>query len=132
MVLSVEAKCISSGKWEVFTDNGRERTGRDVIEWVSEAVDLGAGEILLTSIDREGTRTGFDLELLSTVSSSVNVPIIASGGMGSLDHAVSAFGRGISAVAMADILHYQRATISDVRAECRNSGISHVLVHWLV
>ena len=124
MVLSVEAKMISSNKWEAFVDNGREPTGLDVCEWVMKAVKLGAGEILLTSIDREGTRKGFDLPLLKAVSSMVNVPVIASGGMGNKEDAVRALKEGgVDAIAMADILHYQRASISDIRNFALSNGI---------
>jgi len=82
MVLSIEAMQVGVGKWEVFTDNGRESTGLDVIDWVKRGVDLGAGEILLTSVDREGTRKGFDIDLVQAVTQEVTVPVIASGGMG--------------------------------------------------
>ena len=123
MVLSVEAKKVSNQGWEVLTGNGRDFSGRDVVEWVKEAVDRGAGEIFLTSVDREGTRKGFDIELLRAVSNSVNVPVIASGGMGKLEDAIDAVKNGgADAIAMADILHYQRATIGDVRNACRSAG----------
>jgi imidazole glycerol-phosphate synthase subunit HisF len=124
MVLSVEAKQLSNRRWEVLTENGRERSGRDVVEWVAEAVDRGAGEILLTSVDREGTRKGFDVDLLHAVSQSVTVPVIASGGMGRPEHAIDAVNNGsVDAIAMADILHYERATIGDVRNVCRSAGL---------
>jgi cyclase len=124
MVLSVEAKKMSNLGWEVLTENGRERSGRDVVEWVAEAADRGAGEILLTSVDREGTRKGFDIDLLSAVSQSVTVPVIASGGMGRLEDAVDALNKGgVDAIAMADILHYEFATIDDVRNVCRSAGV---------
>jgi cyclase len=82
MVLSIEAKQVGSGRWEVYTDNGREHTGMDVIEWSKRGAAMGAGEILLTSVDREGTRKGFDISLIRAVTSEVSVPVIASGGMG--------------------------------------------------
>ena len=85
MVLNIEAKK-SKDKWEVYTDCGREKTGKDVIEWVKEATSKGAGEILLTSIDNEGTQKGFDTELTKQVSKNTNIPVIASGGMGTIDH----------------------------------------------
>jgi cyclase len=116
MVLSIEAKQVASGKWEVYTDNGRERTGVDVLEWVQRGVELGAGEILLTAVDREGTRSGFDIDLIRAVSAVVPVPVIASGGMGNLDHFVAAAEQGgADAVAMADVLHYKRMSIGDIR-----------------
>ncbi|MHB8475475.1 MAG: imidazole glycerol phosphate synthase subunit HisF [Steroidobacteraceae bacterium] len=124
MVLSIEAKHIGPDRWEVYTDNGRERTGLDVIAWVKEGVALGAGEILLTSVDREGTRKGFDLPMLRAVTQEVGVPVIASGGMGKPEDVLDAvYQGGADAVAMADILHYGRASIGDIRSVARNSGI---------
>lgn len=124
MVLSVEAKQISPGKWEAYTDNGRERTGLDVLAWVIQGVELGAGEILLTSVDREGTRQGFDLELIKAVSKAVPVPVIASGGMGGAQHFVQAAKEGMAdAIAMADVLHYQRMTLSDIRAAAQDAEL---------
>ena len=116
MVLSVEAKAVGPGKWEAYTDNGREKTGLDVVEWVKKAVGLGAGEILVTAIDREGTKQGFDCELIRAVADSVPVPVIASGGMGKPEDMVAAVRDGhANAVSMADILHYKRATLGDIR-----------------
>ena len=124
MVLSIEAKKIGNGHWEVFSENGRERTGLDVIDWAKLCVSKGAGEVLVTSVDREGTRKGFDVELIKAVSSVVNVPIIASGGMGKPEDLlpVVIIG-GADAVAMADILHYKRADVSDVRALAAATGL---------
>ena len=125
MVLSVEAKQVGPERWEAYTDNGRERTGKDVVEWVREGVTLGAGEILLTSVDREGTRKGFDVPLIRAVSSVVSVPVIASGGMGQPDDLVDVVARGgADAVAMADILHYNRASLGEVRETARRAGIN--------
>jgi len=124
MVLSVEAKQIGPDRWEVFTDNGRERTGLDVIEWVKQGVALGAGEILLTSVDREGTRKGFDIPLVRAVTREVAVPVIASGGMGAPEDLIDVVRQGeADAVAMADILHYRRATIGDIRKVAQASDI---------
>lgn len=124
MVLSVEAKEVSPGRWLAFTDNGREHTGLDVVEWVKRGVELGAGEILLTSIDREGTRKGFDVELVKAVTSVVSVPVIASGGMGETTDVLGVVQEGgADAVAMADILHYKRAEVSDVRAVAKQAGL---------
>lgn len=118
MVLSIEAKRIAPGKWEAFTDNGRERTGRDVIEWVREASSLGAGEIVLTSVDQEGTRKGFDIPLIKAVSDVTGIPVIASGGMGTLDHLIAACRiGGADAVAMADVLHYDRIALPCIRSK---------------
>ncbi|MCA3135712.1 MAG: imidazole glycerol phosphate synthase subunit HisF [Betaproteobacteria bacterium] len=125
MVLSIEAKQIGPQRWEVYTDNGRERTGLDVVDWVKRGVAMGAGEILLTSVDREGTRKGFDIDLVRAVSAEVAVPVIASGGMGSAEDLVEVVLRGgADAVAMADILHYRRAAIADIRAAARAAGLS--------
>lgn len=124
MVLSIEAKQLDNNHWEVYTDNGRERTGLDVIEWVKQGVDLGAGEILLTSIDREGTRKGFDIDLVKSVTHEISIPVIASGGMGKPEHLKEVVEKGeVDAVAMADILHYNRATIGDIRQFAQSSGI---------
>jgi len=125
MVLSIEAKQVASAKWEVYTDNGRERTGLDVIEWVQRGVALGAGEILLTSVDREGTRKGFELDLLRKVSQAVPVPVIASGGMGSTQDLIDAANLGlVDAVAMADVLHYKRMTLPEIRMVARDAGLN--------
>jgi imidazole glycerol-phosphate synthase subunit HisF len=124
MVLSVEAKQINNEHWEVFTDNGRERTGIDVVDWVKRGVGMGAGEILLTSVDREGTRKGFDIALIKAVSAEVGVPVIASGGMGKPEDLLTVVTEGnADAVAMADILHYKRAEISDIRKVAEEAGL---------
>lgn len=125
MVLSIEAKQIAPGRWEAYTDNGRERTGLDVIEWVRRGVEYGAGEILLTSVDREGTRKGFETDLIRQVSEAVPVPVIASGGMGSTADFVAAATAGkADAVAMADVLHYQRLALDDIRTAALDAGLS--------
>jgi cyclase len=124
MVLSIEAKTIGPDRWEVYTDNGREKTGRDVIAWVKEGVALGAGEVLLTSVDREGTRKGFDVAMIKAVTQEVGVPVIASGGMGKPEDLLDAVLQGgADAVAMADILHYGRATVGDIRKAASTGGI---------
>lgn len=122
IVLSIEAKRHAKG-WEAMTDNGREHTGLDVVQWAMEAVSLGAGEIFLTSIDQEGTCKGFDIELVNAVSKAVDVPVIASGGMGNLDDFSAVIERGSAdAVSMAHVLHYNKFKIQDIRdyAEERN------------
>lgn len=125
MVLSIEAKHIGDGRWEAYTENGREKTGLDVVEWVQRGVELGAGEILLTSVDREGTREGFDIALLAAVSRVVEVPVIASGGMGNVDDVARAVHDGAAdAVAMADILHYGRSTLGEIRAAAHAAGLN--------
>ncbi|WP_124553125.1 imidazole glycerol phosphate synthase subunit HisF [Methylophilus methylotrophus] len=124
-VLSIEAKQISADKWEAYTDNGRERTGLDVVEWAIKGVELGAGEILLTSVDREGTRKGYDLALSKLVSEKVPVPVIASGGMGSLDHFLElASLENVSGIAMADVLHYNRLTLGQIHDSAKAANLN--------
>lgn len=124
VVLSIEAKRNSAGKWEVLTENGRERTGLDVFEWALNGAQLGAGEILLTSVDMDGTKRGFDYELIESISHQVDVPVIASGGMGEIDHAIEAIEKGSAdAIAMASVLHYGNTSISEVRQELLKRNI---------
>lgn len=124
MVLSIEAKQTGNEEWEVYTDNGRERTGLSVVDWVKTCVSNGAGEVLVTSIDREGTREGFDIDLVKAISAEVSVPVIASGGMGKLSDMLTVVQEGqADAVAMADILHYDRATISQIRKAALLAGL---------
>lgn len=124
VISSIEAKKIGINKWEVYTDNGRERTGLDVVAWAKICAEHGAGEILLTSIDQEGTRKGFDIELVAAVSSAVSIPIIASGGMGKPQDLISVVNEGgADGVAMADILHYGRADIASIREVAESSGL---------
>lgn len=124
MVLSIEAKRVGEKRWEAYTDNGRERTGLDVVEWAVKGAELGAGEIMLTSVDQEGTRKGFDCELVKAVSTAVSIPVIASGGMGCPEHMVEVvkFGQA-DAVAMADILHYNRMQLPQIRAAALDAGL---------
>lgn len=130
VVLSVEAKRTKVGGWEAFTDNGREHTGLDAIEWAKRGAELGAGEILITSVDQEGTRKGFDIELTRRVVEAVDVPVIASGGMGSAEHLVTlARTAAPDAIAMADILHYDRATLGELRNAARSAAIPVRDVH---
>lgn len=124
MVLSIEAKQVGPDRWEVYTDNGRERTGLDVVEWGKRGVEMGAGEILLTSVDREGTRKGFDTQLVKIFAAEVSVPVIASGGMGKPKDLLEVVREGgADAVAMADILHYKRAEIGEIRAMAEAAGL---------
>lgn len=125
VVVSIEAKRRQGGNgWECFTDNGREHTGLDPVAWAERAMKLGAGEILLTSIDQEGTRKGFDVELIGAVNSAISIPLIASGGMGNVDHLIAAArDGGADAVAMADILHYNRSDLPAIRTAARAAGL---------
>ncbi len=123
MVLGVEAKRVAPGRWEAYTDNGRERTGKDVVTWVREAVELGAGEILLTSVDQEGTRKGFDLPLVQQVCDAVNVPVTASGGFGRLEDLAAIAPTGVSGIAIADALHWNRLGLRDIKVAAAAAGL---------
>lgn len=125
MVLSVQAKRRPGGQgWEALCDQGREHTGLDVVEWVKRGQELGAGEILLTSVDREGTRSGFDIELLGAVTDVATIPVIASGGMGKhADLAAAVIEGGVTATAIAHVLHYNELGIADIRAAATQRGI---------
>lgn len=115
MVLSIEAKKQNAGNWEVYTDCGRERSGLDVAKWAQQAVDLGAGELMITSIDREGTSKGFDQDLLSLVSGLVKVPIIISGGYGQPQDIVKSSCAGADGIAIAKELHYKNTDLKFLR-----------------
>lgn len=123
MVLSIEAKRHAEASWEVYTDCGRERSGIDVVQWAYQATQLGAGEILLTSIDAEGTRKGFDNELIRAVSQAVSVPVVASGGFGQSTHLLSAYQSGADGFAFADVLHYGRHSLAELRLMASGFGI---------
>ncbi len=123
VVVSIEAKNISPNKWECYIDNGREKTGVDVIEWVKTAQDLGAGEILLTSVDFEGTKKGFDIPLVNKVMNISKIPVIASGGMGTLEHLTNLIDEtDVDAVAIASVLHYNLLTLFDIRQTISKMG----------
>ena len=121
MVLSIEAKSQAPGKWEVYTETGREHSGLDVVEWARRGVALGAGEVLVTSIDREGTRKGFDTDLIKAIAAAVEVPVIASGGYGAAGDLAAALGAGADAVAVADALHYGRVTLDALRQQMQGA-----------
>lgn len=125
VVVAIDAKARESGEgWEVVVHGGRTRTGRDVVEWAVEATGLGAGEVLLTSMDRDGTRDGFDLPLTRAVSDAVAVPVIASGGVGTLDHlADGVLDGGADAVLAASIFHFGDHTIAEAKAVLAGRGI---------
>jgi imidazole glycerol-phosphate synthase subunit HisF len=123
MVLGIEAKRRRDGGWDAFVDNGREPAGLDVIEWAKQAVSLGAGEILLTSVDQEGTMKGFDLELVKAVSAVVSVPVAASGGAGSVQDCLDAYASGADVVAVASIAHFGKVKFQEIRAAAVQAGI---------
>jgi len=116
IVIAIDVKKVSDNKWEVFTHGGRNPTGIDIIKYAKIVENNGAGEILLTSMDRDGTKMGYDIELTKTVSNLVSIPVIASGGVGNLDHLYDGFKLGFaSAVLAASIFHYGNYTISDAK-----------------
>jgi cyclase len=124
-VVAVDARRSSTGAPEVFTHGGRTPTGIDAIEWARRAEELGAGEILLTSMDRDGTRSGFDTELTAAVSEAVGVPVIASGGVGTLDHLVAGITEGrADAVLAASIFHFGEHTVAEAKAAMAAAGIA--------
>jgi imidazoleglycerol phosphate synthase cyclase subunit len=123
-VLAIDAAWNAEKKiFEVIVLSGKDRTGRDAVEWAREAVDRGAGEILLTSWDRDGTRSGYDLELLSAVSHAVTVPVIASGGADTPQHLIEALRAGADAVLAASIFHDGDLTVGDVKRELAAAGV---------
>ncbi len=124
IVVAIDAKTVSPGKWEIFTHGGREATGIDAVEFAQKVVSLGAGEILLTSMDRDGTRAGFNLPLTRAVSDAITVPVIASGGVGELDHLVDGVTQGhASAVLAASIFHFGEHTIAEAKQHMIDAGI---------
>jgi len=124
IVVAIDAKIKTPGKWEIFTHGGRRPTGIDAIEWAIQMSNHGAGEILLTSMDRDGTRAGFDLELTRAISDAIKIPVIASGGVGNLDHLVDGIREGhASAVLAASIFHFGEYTIADAKAHMAAAGL---------
>jgi cyclase len=122
VVLAVDAKRAEAG-WEVHVAGGRTPTGLDAVSWVCEGVARGAGEILLTSMDRDGTQDGYDLDLLGEISRQVDVPVIASGGAGEPQHLVDGFGAGADAVLLASILHYGRYSVAELKRHLTAAGV---------
>src|SRR6201997_2017170 len=124
IVVAIDAKRVGSDRWEIFTHGGRKSTGIDAIEYAQEVVSLGAGEILLTSMDRDGTRSGFDLPLTQAIADSVKVPVIASGGVGTLDHMVEGIRDGhATAVLAASIFHFGEHTVRQAKAHMAAAGL---------
>ena len=122
IVVAIDAK--KNGKWKVFTHGGRNNTGIDVLEFAKKMEDSGAGELLVTSMDRDGTQVGYDIELISKISSKINIPLIASGGVGNLDHLVDGIKLGkASAVLAASIFHYGKYSIKEAKEYLDSKGI---------
>ena len=125
VVVAIDAKRVPGGRFEIFTHGGRNATGLDAVAYAREVVSLGAGEILLTSMDRDGSKEGYDLELTRAVADAVSVPVIASGGVGTLDHLVAGVRDGhASAVLAASIFHFGEATVGQAKAHMRRAGIA--------
>ena len=124
IVIAIDAKTVAENRWEIFTHGGRHRTGIDAVDWAKRMTNDGAGEILLTSMDRDGTRNGFDLALTRTISDAVTVPVIASGGVGNLRHLSDGIIQGhADAVLAASIFHYGEFTIDDAKQHLKTQGI---------
>ena len=124
IVVAIDAKQVTPGRWHVFTHGGRNDTGLDAIEWARKVESLGAGEILLTSMDRDGTKNGFDLKLTRAVAEAVNIPVIASGGVGNLQHLADGVKQGkADAVLAASIFHYGEYTVRQAKQFMREQGI---------
>lgn len=125
IVVAIDAKTVSPGKWEIFTHGGRKATGIDAIDFAKLVASKGAGEILLTSMDRDGTRDGYNLPLTRAINDAVNIPVIASGGVGNLDHLVDGVTKGgASAVLAASIFHFGDYTIKQAKTHMHNAGVA--------
>jgi len=125
IVVAIDAKNVSPGRWEIFTHGGRRPTGIDAVAYAQEVTELGAGEILLTSMDRDGAKIGFDIELTRTIADAVTIPVIASGGVGTLDHLVEGVRDGhASAVLAASIFHFGEFSIGEAKAHMAKAGLA--------
>lgn len=122
MVLSIQAKRMGNGKWEALYDNGREHSNKDVVEWAMQGERLGAGEILLTSVDNDGMMTGVDLELIESVASHVNIPIIACGGARDYKDVLNVAELGVSGIAFGSALHYEKTSVQKIKEDVINHG----------
>jgi cyclase len=123
VVVAVDARATGQGGWEIFTHGGRNPTGIDAVSWCGEMQARGAGEILLTSMDRDGTGSGFDLALLRAVAGAITIPIVASGGVGTLDHFTEGARAGATGLLAASVFHFGQFTIADVKAHLHQAGL---------
>jgi cyclase len=129
VVVAVDARATAPGHWEVFTHGGRTGTGLDAVDWCRQAAAMGAGEILLTSMDRDGTGSGFDTELLRAVCGAVRVPVVASGGVGELDHFVAGAQAGATGLLAASVFHFGKFAIAEVKDRLAQAGLPVRLPH---
>ena len=125
VVIAIDAKKTGEKKWEIYTHGGRKAAGLDAVEWAKKAENLGAGEILLTSMDRDGTKLGYELELTRSIADAVRIPVIASGGAGTLEHIYDGFVYGkADAALLASVLHYRELTLKEIKDYLANKGIT--------
>jgi cyclase len=122
IVVAIDARKVSDGRWEIFTHGGRKPTGIDAVAWAARMESLGAGEILLTSMDRDGTKAGFDLDLLARVRAAVRLPLVASGGVGTVEHFVEGARVGATGLLAASVFHYGQFRIGDAKAALAAAG----------
>jgi len=130
VVVSIQAKRVENYKWEAYYNNGREKTDTDLVKWVKEVVDRGAGEILLTSIDQDGTKLGPDYELVDKIINLVDIPVIVGGGISKADDIVNLVNLGVKAVTVANILHFDKYTISSLKKDLLKKNISTRMVKF--
>jgi cyclase len=123
IVVAIDARQVSPGKWEIFTHGGRKGTGIDVIDWARQVASLGAGELLVTSMDRDGTKAGFDLDLLRAIRQAVRLPLVASGGVGNAQHFIEGAKAGATGLLAASVFHYGEMRIVDAKAALAAAGL---------
>jgi len=124
IVVSIEAKKIGNSKWEAYIENGREKTGKDVIEWAKKVESLGVGEIIVTSIDKEGTKRGFDIRLIKEICANVKIPVIACGGAGRIEDIIECAKTGVDGICFASVLHYNLFEISEIKKALLEKGFN--------
>lgn len=124
IVVAIDAKKTGEGKWKIFTHGGRNATGIDAIDWARRMAEYGAGELLVTSMDRDGTKDGYDIALIKRITETVRVPVIASGGVGALEHFVEGAKAGATGLLAASVFHFGQFTVADVKQALSNAGIA--------